>query len=192
MTVEFGLLGEVTVHVHGEPADLGPARRRCVLAALAVDANQVVPSDRLIERVWGENPPYRTKLTLSSYISRLRQALPTAVKLRSGGYVLETPKSTVDAHRFQGLCAEAAVAEDEEAARLLTAALGLWRGPALTGIGGAWAEQTRERLDQQRLTVASDLVDVRLRLGEGSRLKLARGPNELWNRGGIQYSPPFR
>jgi general L-amino acid transport system substrate-binding protein len=29
-------------------------------------------------------------------------------------------------------------------------------------------------------------------LGEGSRLKLARGPNELWSKGGIQYSPPFR
>jgi general L-amino acid transport system substrate-binding protein len=29
-------------------------------------------------------------------------------------------------------------------------------------------------------------------LGESSRLKLSRGPNELWNKGGIQYSPPFR
>jgi general L-amino acid transport system substrate-binding protein len=29
-------------------------------------------------------------------------------------------------------------------------------------------------------------------LGMKSRLRLARGPNELWSKGGIQYSPPFR
>jgi general L-amino acid transport system substrate-binding protein len=29
-------------------------------------------------------------------------------------------------------------------------------------------------------------------LGAKSRLRLARGPNELWNKGGIQYAPPFR
>ncbi len=29
-------------------------------------------------------------------------------------------------------------------------------------------------------------------LGKKSRLHLARGPNALWNQGGIQYSPPFR
>ena len=29
-------------------------------------------------------------------------------------------------------------------------------------------------------------------LGSGSRIGLPRGPNQLWNRGGLQYSPPFR
>jgi general L-amino acid transport system substrate-binding protein len=29
-------------------------------------------------------------------------------------------------------------------------------------------------------------------VGSGSRLKIARGLNNLWNRGGIQYAPPFR
>jgi general L-amino acid transport system substrate-binding protein len=29
-------------------------------------------------------------------------------------------------------------------------------------------------------------------LGSGSRLKIARGLNNLWNRGGLQYAPPIR
>lgn len=29
-------------------------------------------------------------------------------------------------------------------------------------------------------------------VGSGSRLKIARGLNNLWNKGGIQYAPPFR
>ena len=29
-------------------------------------------------------------------------------------------------------------------------------------------------------------------VGMGSRLKIARGPNALWNKGGLQYAPPIR
>jgi general L-amino acid transport system substrate-binding protein len=29
-------------------------------------------------------------------------------------------------------------------------------------------------------------------LGEGSRLKIDRGLNRLWNKGGLQYAPPIR
>jgi general L-amino acid transport system substrate-binding protein len=29
-------------------------------------------------------------------------------------------------------------------------------------------------------------------LGTGSRLAIARGVNNLWNKGGIQYAPPIR
>ena len=29
-------------------------------------------------------------------------------------------------------------------------------------------------------------------LGEGSKLKIKRGVNALWNKGGLQYAPPIR
>jgi general L-amino acid transport system substrate-binding protein len=29
-------------------------------------------------------------------------------------------------------------------------------------------------------------------VGQGSQLKIARGLNALWNKGGLQYAPPFR
>ncbi|MGL5737068.1 MAG: amino acid ABC transporter substrate-binding protein, partial [Beijerinckiaceae bacterium] len=29
-------------------------------------------------------------------------------------------------------------------------------------------------------------------VGQGSNLKIARGTNGLWNKGGLQYAPPIR
>jgi general L-amino acid transport system substrate-binding protein len=29
-------------------------------------------------------------------------------------------------------------------------------------------------------------------VGAGSKLQIARGLNQLWNKGGIQYAPPIR
>ncbi|WP_353069251.1 winged helix-turn-helix domain-containing protein [Amycolatopsis sp. DG1A-15b] len=88
------VLGEVAVEVDGRPVDLGTTRQRCLLAALAVDADRVVPVDRLLERMWGTEPPRRGRATLYSYVSRLRQALAGVDGLdivrRSGGYVLTT------------------------------------------------------------------------------------------------------
>ncbi|MGM1058267.1 BTAD domain-containing putative transcriptional regulator [Saccharothrix sp. Mg75] len=174
--VELRLLGEVAVHVDGRPVDLGPARQRCVWAALAVDVNRVVPVERLSERVWGGNPPLRARAILTTYLSRLRQALPEddAVSLarRSGGYLLQADESAVDLCRFRELraLARASTDDDHRAAELLTGALGLWRGEALTGPDSEWAAAERDRLRRERLDTACDLVDARLRLGHGDDL----------------------
>ena len=37
---------------------------------------------------------------------------------------------------------------------------------------------------------AADIVDTAV--GAGSKLKIPRGLNQLWNAGGIQYAPPIR
>ncbi|RKT54199.1 AfsR/SARP family transcriptional regulator [Saccharothrix australiensis] len=172
MAVEFGLLGEVTAHVDGRAVDLGPARQRCVLAALAVDVGRAVPVERLVERVWGPDAPVRARTTLHSYLSRLRQALADSgevdVVRRSGGYALVVGGSepAVDLHRFHELRGRA---RGDDVA-LLTEALALWRGEALTGLSGQWAEAERERLRHERLAVQHDLVDARLRAGQGGEL----------------------
>ncbi len=49
----FRLLGPVELWVAGRPVELGPAKRRTVLAALLVDAGRWVPAETLIDRVWG-------------------------------------------------------------------------------------------------------------------------------------------
>jgi hypothetical protein len=61
-------------------------------------------------------------------------------------------------------------ADDVRAAGLLTEALALWRGDALAGLTGGWAEAERELLRQERLAAEHDLVDARLRAGEGEAL----------------------
>src|SRR5882757_190693 len=92
MTVRFGLLGDVEARVRGRLVELGPARQRCVLAALLIDANQPVPVAKLADRVWGQHPPQRSLETLYSYLSRLRTVLAEVrdvhLSRRSGGYVL--------------------------------------------------------------------------------------------------------
>ncbi|NUT51365.1 MAG: transcriptional regulator, SARP family protein, partial [Saccharothrix sp.] len=175
-TVEFRLLGAVTVLVDGAVVDSGPARQRCVLAALAVDAGEVVSVDRLIHRVWGEHSPLRARQTLVSYVSRLRQLLAgdtgdtAAVVRRSGGYSLVVRPSTIDLYRFLDLRSRAVAQDAKRAAALLEEALGLWRGEALAGLSGDWVAAERDRLHRERLAAESDLTDARLALGEGAGL----------------------
>lgn len=172
--LEIRLLGEVTLLVDGRRVDPGPARQRCVLAALASDAGQVVSTERLTQRVWGEHPPARARPTLTNYLSRLRQVLKktnaASIVRRSGGYALDVDRTTIDLHLFGDLCDKSRIADDREAAKLLRQALDLWRGEALTGVAGAWADTERERLHQDRLHVECDLADVLLRLGHGEDL----------------------
>lgn len=55
--VELRVLGPVQLWAAGRPVELGPARQRTVLAALALDAGRPLPVDTVIDRVWDENPP---------------------------------------------------------------------------------------------------------------------------------------
>jgi len=171
--MEFVLLGGTAVLVDGTALDLGPPRQRCVLAALAVDAGQVVSVERLTHRVWGDDPPLRARATLLNYLSRLRLLLGGAVVRRPGGYALDVERSAVDLLRFRALCRDARAADDRRAAVLLRQALELWRGEALTGVEGDWAAAERDRLHQQLLDAECDLADVELRLGRGDDLVAA-------------------
>jgi DNA-binding SARP family transcriptional activator len=169
--MEFVLLGGIAVFVEDCALDLGLVRQRCVLAALAMDADRVVPVDRLIERVWGDGPPLRARATLLNYLSRLRLPLAGEARVvrRPGGYSLEVERSTIHLLRFRDLRAQFR-GDARQAAALLRQALGLWRGEALTGIEGEWAAAERDRLHQQLLDTERDLTDAVLRLGHGEDL----------------------
>ncbi|MFD9737848.1 BTAD domain-containing putative transcriptional regulator [Umezawaea sp. NPDC059074] len=175
--MRFRLLGPVAAIDGDGPLDTGPARQRCVLAALAVDAGRVVPVDRLVDRVWGEDPPRHARATLVNYLSRLRVLLAgadTPVTRSPGGYALGCAPSLVDLHRFDELRARARAAPDDgQRVALLEQALGEWQGEALTGVDGDWAAAERDRLHQRRRDAECDLTDARLRLGHGEDLVAA-------------------
>ncbi|WP_257581689.1 BTAD domain-containing putative transcriptional regulator [Streptomyces sp. TLI_146] len=180
--VEFGLLGSVEARVDGRPLDLGHARQRCVLAALLVDVDRVVPADRLVERVWADPAsPRRARDTLYGYVSRLRRALADVegvdISRSSGGYVLGVGRAVVDLREFRDLVGRARTAErDDRAADLFDRALGLWRGDALAGLDTLWSNELRDTLDHERFGAELDRTDARLRCGRHAELsgELAR------------------
>jgi DNA-binding SARP family transcriptional activator/tetratricopeptide (TPR) repeat protein len=175
--LDFRVLGPVEVVAGGRVVDTGYARQRAVLAVLVLDAGRVVSAERLIDRVWGEDPPVSARRTLYGYVARLRSVIAAqacdgaGVSRRGGGYVLSAGPGLVDVFRFRGLVAEAAGAGDDgRAAGLLGDALSVWRGPALGGVESGWLAGVRETLELERRAVALDLTDVRLRLGEHAGL----------------------
>lgn len=168
MPAEFTLLGEVQVLVDGQPVDLGHARQRCVLAVLLVDANRLVHTPALVDRVWGDQAPARARNALYGYIHHLRAALDGAadIQRKDGGYLLEVDPNTVDLHRFRALVASArATDDDRHGLTLLDDALALWRGEAFAGTSSPWLDGVRDTLDHDHLQARLDHHD--LALGHG-------------------------
>src|SRR2546430_710147 len=138
---QFSLLGPLSVSSDGTPIALGGQKRRALLAVLLLDANSVVSRDRLIDALWGEDPPETARNTIQVYISQLRKLLPEgALETVPPGYRLVIEPESVDLFEFARLSEEgrsALAAGDAVAgADTLRAALALWRGPPLGDL--AW------------------------------------------------------
>ena len=56
-TVDLRVLGPVELRLGDGPVELGPRKQRAVLAMLNLRAGRTVPTDALIEGLWGEDPP---------------------------------------------------------------------------------------------------------------------------------------
>ncbi|MGH9036680.1 MAG: BTAD domain-containing putative transcriptional regulator, partial [Acidimicrobiia bacterium] len=174
--VEVRLLGAPEVLVAGTVVQIGSAKQRALLAALALEPGAVLSPERLVDVLWGEDPPESAAGTLRSLVYRLRKALAAAdgdesepLRGRGSGYVLDVEPEAVDADRFERLSAtgrDALAAGDPRlAADVLRTALDLWRGPAL-GELASWPAfgATARRLDEARLDVTEDLVEAELAL----------------------------
>ncbi|HEV8556480.1 MAG TPA: BTAD domain-containing putative transcriptional regulator [Actinophytocola sp.] len=175
MTVEFRLLGDVAMYAGGQSVDIGHARQRCVLAALLVDANRVVPVTTLADRVWAGRHPRSARNALSGYVSRLRRLVTSTGGARlvrqPGGYLLTVDPLAVDLHRFRHLTALARSAPDgTEALTLLAEALRLWRGDAFATLDTPWLNGIRDALDAERLAAELDRNDLALDRGRHSSL----------------------
>jgi DNA-binding SARP family transcriptional activator/Tfp pilus assembly protein PilF len=172
-SLEFRVLGPVEVRRPGQRIDIGHARQRAVLAVLILELGRVVPTEQLIDRIWGHEPPATVRNVVYSYVARLKAAFADAAEpaaqlgRRAGGYVLEAPPGQCDLYRFRAMVAAAAVAGgDDQAGALLRGAVSLWRGPALAGLGGAWLEGMRDSLELERRAALMNLNDLALRQGQ--------------------------
>jgi predicted ATPase/DNA-binding SARP family transcriptional activator len=167
--VEFGVLGPLEVRMAGQPVQVPGARQRALLAALLLRRGTVVPFDRLVDDVFGEQPPEQARNALQTYVARLRHALGPAagvVVTRAPGYSLEAPGGAVDVERFTVLLARAREADSPAAAlALLDQALALWRGPAYAEFAERFARGEALRLQELRLAAREDRAALLVRLG---------------------------
>src|SRR5687767_10718154 len=132
VTLEFRILGPLEVSDETGHVALGGPKQRGILAILVLDAGRVVPTDRLIDLLWGEEAPKTATASLQNAVGRLRRALGADVlETRAPGYVLRVTQDQIDAGRFERSLADARRLPADERRERLDEALSLWRGPAL-------------------------------------------------------------
>ncbi|MET7368709.1 BTAD domain-containing putative transcriptional regulator [Streptomyces sp. NPDC005566] len=177
--VEFGILGPLQASVDSTPLKLGGARQRIVLAALLLNAGQVVSTDRLIRAVYGQAPPATARAQLHISVSGLRRlfgarGVEDVISTHPHGYLVRADGVSLDALRFDSLVAKARKLHDGgrqvEAAAVYRRALGLWRGSPLEGIPGEVIESGAGRLTEQRITATEEHIRLGLALGRHSVL----------------------
>ncbi len=165
------VLGPTAAVIDGQSVVLGGPRQRRLLAALAINAGEIVIGDRLIDRVWSdENLPSDPRATLRTYIARLRQSLQNehVIVTEPLGWRLSTAIAQVDAVCFVELV-EAANEPGVDVHRrlaLLDEALRLWHGDAYEEVAGeVWARSEADRLNELRVTATERRYDAMLNAG---------------------------
>ena len=168
VTLEFRILGPLEVSDETGHVALGGPRQRGLLAILVLEAGRVVPTDRLIDLLWGEEAPKTATASLQNNVARLRRALGADVLVtHAPGYALKVEPAQIDARRFERELANARGLPAEERRDRLQAALDLWRGPALAEFAfDDFAQAETRRLEELRLVVLGERIDADLELGQ--------------------------
>ena len=169
--LRFGVLGPLLVE-RGEQTVPVRSRQRLILAMLLMNAGRPVSVDRLIDGVWGDNPPEGSVNTLQVHISQLRRALAAGTETiltQPPGYLLRTGPGQLDLLMFEQLARRGNelldAGEHAQAAQALGEALALWRGPPLENLpDGPFVASARSFLDERRLGVTEDRLRLLLEL----------------------------
>jgi DNA-binding SARP family transcriptional activator len=174
--MEFRVLGPL--EVWDESGEVSPAGRkpRVLLAVLLLHANEVVPADRLIEEMWGDDSPDDAAGALRVNVSRLRKALPGDVLVtRAPGYLLRVEADERDLDRFERLADEGrdllVRGRAAEASERLQQALALWRGQPLAEFAFEnFAQAPIGRLEEIRLAAIELRIEADLACGRHDEL----------------------
>jgi DNA-binding SARP family transcriptional activator len=173
--VEFRALGPLEVADRGKALPLGGGRQRALLAVLLLHAGQTVSTDRLIDELWGADPPGSALNSVHVYVSQLRKTLGDGrIVTRGHGYALEVGEDELDVRRFERLFREGRelLSKDpQEASSTLSVALACWRGPALAEFASEeFAQDEIRRLEELRLAALEEKNEAELALGGAARL----------------------
>ena len=183
--LRFGVLGPVQVHRDGVCLSVGPPQQQAVLAMVLLAEGRPVSAAKLVDGLWGVNPPGSAVGALRNYVHQLRRilepdpALPTVLRSVGSGYVLDVDTGVVDTGAFEQTVAHAdrrrRAGAIIEASALLREALSLHRGEPLAGVPGPYAQQHRARLAERRLAVLEDRLELDLVSGRHAEIAAELG-----------------
>ena len=178
--MQFEVLGPLRVRSEDGAPERAVRAQHGLLAVLLTSPNVAISDDRLIDELWGDDPPASARHLLQVYASQLRRLLgelPNGPRIvRDGnGYALRVQPHELDAERFEEAVARARELQEldpESADRVLSEAMHFWRGEPFAGLrhpSPAVREQAAylERLHWEALHT---WTDVRLRLGRHHEL----------------------
>jgi DNA-binding SARP family transcriptional activator len=188
--VRYLLLGPLVALVDGRAVELGGPRQRGVLVVLLTQAGSLVPASRIIDAVWGDEPPASAANLVQRSVSQLRKAVGhDAIETRGAGYMARVEPDALDLHVFERLARAGSVAlgdgHFEEAAGVLREALALWRGAALADLADQpFLEHEAARLEEMRLLALERALDADLACG--------RHADALAEAEGLVHAHPLR
>ncbi|SEG95453.1 Acetyl-CoA carboxylase, carboxyltransferase component [Nonomuraea solani] len=176
--MRFLQLGPLTVRTDsGEPSAVG-GKQAVLLAELLAAEGNVVPAGRLVDEIYGGEPPAKPLRALHAQMTRLRRKLaqwdahgPGPERLTSShtGYALKIDAAESDVAQFlaEARRGRALVGTDaHEAIAVLQGCLGLWRGPVLDGVSiGQGARFLASRLEEVKLQAVESLIEARIGVG---------------------------
>ena len=172
--VRYHALGPLEAYVNGAPVNLGGPKQRLVLAVLLIEADRVVSDDRLVDELWGDDPPNGARHVIQTYISELRRVLEDKLVRAGRGYRLTVDRSAVDAFRFETLTQAARDRLSDSpaaAASMLREALALWHGEPFGGTGeSALVRREIDRLTELRLAAVEDRIAADLAAGRHAQV----------------------
>lgn len=160
--MEFRILGPLEVVGEQGPVMLHRGKEQALLVFLLLHPNELLPSERLIDELWDGRPPPTAPKILQNAVSKLRKALGEGrLETRAPGYVFHLEPNELDLDRFERLAEAGRSAE----------ALSLWRGTPLVELQEErFADDTRRRLEEQRLAVLEDRIEADLAAGRHAGL----------------------
>ncbi|MGN6430361.1 MAG: BTAD domain-containing putative transcriptional regulator [Gaiellaceae bacterium] len=170
--LEFRILGPLEVIEDGNPFQLSGQKQRALLALLLLEANRVVSTDRIVDALWGEEPPRTAATSLQNFVSQLRKLLGAdTLVTKPPGYQLRLEPAQFDLDRFRGLVEEARREPPDARAAKLEQALAIWRGPPLADLGfEAFAQSEIGRLEELRFAVVEDRIEAELEAGRHAEI----------------------
>jgi DNA-binding SARP family transcriptional activator len=180
--MRYEILGSLRLTDGERTTYIGARKVETLLAALLIRSDQVVPSSRLREEIWGGSPPKRASAAVHVYVSQLRKILAAArgadspIVTRPPGYLLQLgPDDELDVHAFEARVRQGRAhiqeGRHEAACVALKSALAMWRGPALVGVsGGPTVGAFVAYLEDARVECVEIFMDAQLTMGRHREL----------------------